>query len=55
MWMDKLKKYALRYFESHFILLILMSIVLINYFIYAKLAFLNFYNLPVIAAGYFLG
>ncbi len=53
--MNKLKEYALKYFESHFIFLILISIVLINYFIYAKLAFLNFYNLPVIAAGYFLG
>jgi len=55
MWMDKLKKHALKYFESHFILLILLSVVLINYFIYAKVAFLNFYNLPVIAMGYFLG
>ena len=45
MWMNQIKKYVLKYFESHFILLILVSIVLINYFIYAKLAFLNFYNL----------
>ncbi len=53
--MNKIKRYALKYFESHFIFLILISVVLINYFIYAKLAFLNFYNLPVIAAGYYLG
>jgi len=55
MWMDRLKNYVLKYFESHFILVVLVSILLLNYFIYAKVAFLNFYNLPVIAAGYFLG
>ena len=29
--------------------------MLINFFIYSKVAFLNFYYLPVIIGGYYLG
>jgi len=37
------------------ILVVLLSATAINYFIYPKTAFLNFYYLPVMVAGYFLG
>ena len=53
--MEKLKKYIFDNFDSLFILLILVSVALINYYIYAKIQFLQFYYLPVMAAGYYLG
>jgi len=53
--MDKLKRYVFDHFESHFIFTILISVVLINFFIYSKVAFLNFYYLPIMLAGYYLG
>ncbi len=53
--MDKLKKIFLSHFEQLFIVNILIGLVVINYFIPLKLAFINFYFLPVIAAGIYLG
>ena len=55
--MDKLKAYFLRYFEQTFVLLTLVVTALINYhpLITDKLAFLNFYFLPIILSGYYLG
>ncbi len=55
--MDKLKAYFLRHFEQTFILLTLVVTALINYhpLITDKLAFLNFYFLPIILSGYYLG
>ncbi|MEK6604619.1 MAG: adenylate/guanylate cyclase domain-containing protein, partial [Nitrospirota bacterium] len=55
--MDRLKAYFLRYFEQTFILLTLVVTALINYhpLITDKLAFLNFYFLPIILSGYYLG
>ena len=44
------KKYA-----DAVILTIMLSAVIINYFIYSKLAFLDFYFLLVVIAGYTLG
>ena len=44
-----------RNIEGFLILIILISVMFINFFIYSKVAFLNFYYLPVIIAGYFLG
>ncbi|MFQ5673194.1 MAG: HD domain-containing phosphohydrolase [Nitrospinales bacterium] len=52
--MKKLKEYIFANFEGFFVLLILLSAVLINYFIYAKMAFLNFYYMPVMIAAYYL-
>jgi HD-GYP domain-containing protein (c-di-GMP phosphodiesterase class II) len=49
------RNYIFKNFEGIFILLILISVSLINYFIYSKVAFLNFYFLPIMIAGYFLG
>ena len=42
-------------FEQLFILLVLLATLLVNFFISAKLAFLSFYFLPIIASGYYLG
>ena len=43
------------HFEQAFVLLVLVSTFVINYFIPEKLAFLNFYFLPVILGAYYLG
>jgi adenylate cyclase len=53
--MGVLRDYIFKNFEGIFILLILVSVSLINYYIYSKVAFLNFYFLPILTAGYFLG
>lgn len=53
--MEKFKRYVFDHFESHFIFTILISVILINFFVYSKIAFLNFYYLPVMLAGYYLG
>ncbi len=50
-----IRDYIFKNFEGIFILLILVSVSLINYFVYSKVAFLNFYFLPIMTAGYFLG
>jgi adenylate cyclase len=52
---EKIKNYLIRNFEQFFVFIILAAIVAINYFIPQKIAFLNFYFLPVIIAGYLLG
>ena len=53
--MEKLKRYVFEHFESHIIFTILVSVILINFFVYSKIAFLNFYYLPIMLAGYYLG
>lgn len=53
--MDKVKQYLLANFEQAFVLLTLLVTAAINYYIPHKVAFLNFYFLPVILAGYYLG
>ena len=53
--MERLKNYLLHNFEQLFVLLILCATVLVNYYIPQKMAFLNFYFLPIILAGYYLG
>src|SRR5437870_4722012 len=55
--MESLKAYLVKYFEQTFVLLTLLVTVFINYhpLISQKLAFLNFYFLPIILAGYYLG
>ncbi|MBV1878354.1 MAG: HD domain-containing protein [Pseudomonadales bacterium] len=52
--MDALKKYLVTNFEQFFILIILLSISSIISFIPLKLAFLNFFFLPVLLAAYYL-
>jgi HD-GYP domain-containing protein (c-di-GMP phosphodiesterase class II) len=52
---ERLKRYFLGNFENLFVLMTLLSTVVVNYLVPAKLAFLNFYFLPIILAGYYLG
>jgi adenylate cyclase len=53
--MERLRNYLTQNFEQAFVLLVLVSTFVINYFIPQKLAFLNFYFLPVILGAYYLG
>ena len=53
--METIKAYFLKHFEQSFVLLVLVSTAIINFFIPQKLAFLNFYFLPVILGAYYLG
>ena len=53
--MDRAKRYLLTNFENLFVLLTLLSTAVVNYLVPTKLAFLNFYFLPIILAGYYLG
>ena len=53
--MNKFKTYLYNNFEQIIVFAILVSILFIHYFIHQKMAFLNFYYLPVLFAGYFLG
>jgi HD-GYP domain-containing protein (c-di-GMP phosphodiesterase class II) len=52
---DRVKRYLLSNFENLFVLLTLLSTAVVNYLVPLKLAFLNFYFLPIIMAGYYLG
>jgi putative nucleotidyltransferase with HDIG domain len=52
---EKIKEYFFKHFEKIIVASILLGIVLINYFTPYKIGFLNFFYLPIIAAGYFLG
>jgi hypothetical protein len=51
----KLRSLALRHFETTLILIILFGIIAIAFLVQYKFAFLNFFFLPVILAGYYLG
>jgi len=53
--MEKFKLYLTQYFEHVFVLLILLATSVLNYFVPYKIAFLNFYFLPIILGAYFLG
>lgn len=52
--MNKIKAYLVNNFEQTFVLVILVGVALINYFIPYKLAFLNFYFIPVLLTAYYL-
>jgi len=53
--MQKVKLYFFKHFEKIVVLFILLIIIIINYLIPYKIGFLNFFYLPIIMAGYFLG
>ena len=53
--MEQLKRYMQVHFEQFFVFGILLTTVTINYFLPQKLSFLNFYFLPIILGGYYLG
>lgn len=48
------RRHSERYFEHLFIFCVLVAVGSIGYFVDNKLAFLNFYFIPVLLAGYFL-
>jgi hypothetical protein len=51
----KIKSLALKHFETTLIIIILLGIIAIAFLVQYKIAFLNFFFLPVILAGYYLG
>jgi hypothetical protein len=53
--MGRLKTFFLQRFELALIILIFIGILAIAFLVHYKLAFLNFFFLPVILSGYFLG
>ena len=53
--LDRAKRLVLEQFERLLVLLLVSSLVLIHWFVDNKIAFLNFYYLPVILAGFHLG
>jgi hypothetical protein len=53
--MKAIKTFFFQHFEGSLILLIIVGILAIAFLVHYKFAFLNFFFLPVILAGYFLG
>jgi putative nucleotidyltransferase with HDIG domain len=53
--MDSFKQFLLRHFEKILVLIILIAAFLGTYYVDEKSIILNFYYLPVLVAGYFLG
>ena len=53
--MDKMKEALYRNFEEISVLFILVAVTILNYFISEKLALLNLFYLPALAAGFILG
>ncbi len=53
--MNKIKKFFFDHFELSLIILIFLGILVIAFLVIYKLSFLNFFFLPVILSGYFLG
>lgn len=52
---ERVKWFVFEHFERLLVVLLVMSLVAIHYFIDDKIAFLSFYYLPIIAAGFVLG
>jgi len=52
---NSIKKYLLKHVEDAIVLSILVGAVFVNYFVYAKIAFLDFFYLLVVLAGYYIG
>jgi len=53
--LERIKTFLIRNFERVFIFVVLVSIALINYYIPYKIAFLNFFYIPILLAAYYLG
>jgi len=53
--MAAIKAFLLKYLEELLILSIILIFVIIHYFLVQKIALLNFYYIPVLLAGYYLG
>ena len=53
--LEQAKRFVFRHFEKLLVLLLVAATLLIHFFIEYKLAFLSFYYLPIIAAGFLVG
>jgi putative nucleotidyltransferase with HDIG domain len=53
--MEQFKQFILKHFEKILVSVILMAALVGTYFVEEKFIVLNFYYLPVLVAGYFLG
>src|SRR2546421_12741242 len=53
--LDRTKRFVFKHFERLLVLLLVASLLLIQQFVEYKLAFLSFYYLPIIAAGFLVG
>jgi hypothetical protein len=53
--LEQAKRFIYRHFERLLVLFLVASLLAIHFFIDHKLAFLSFYYLPVIAAGFLVG
>jgi HD-GYP domain-containing protein (c-di-GMP phosphodiesterase class II) len=53
--LDRTKRFIYRHFERLLVLLLVGSLLLIHNFIEYRLAFLSFYYLPIIVAGFLVG
>ena len=53
--MNKVKNFIFKHFEEMLVLTVSLIVVCASFFIFQQLAFLNFYYLPVLVAGYVLG
>ncbi|HEX7939831.1 MAG TPA: hypothetical protein VF483_12665, partial [Gemmatimonadaceae bacterium] len=53
--LEPAKRFINRHFEQMLVVFLVASLLLIQYFIEYKLAFLSFYYLPIIAAGFLVG
>lgn len=53
--MERVKNFVFKHFEEILVLAISLIVVTASFFIFQQLAFLNFYYLPVLVAGYVLG
>jgi HD-GYP domain-containing protein (c-di-GMP phosphodiesterase class II)/class 3 adenylate cyclase len=54
-WPLQLRNFLVRYLEVLFVLIVAVIVVMVFYFLPYKIAFLNFFYLPVLSAAYFLG
>jgi HD-GYP domain-containing protein (c-di-GMP phosphodiesterase class II)/class 3 adenylate cyclase len=54
-WALRLRDFIIRYLEVLFILIVATIVVAVYYFLPYKIAFLNFFYLPVLLVAYFLG
>jgi putative nucleotidyltransferase with HDIG domain len=53
--MERFKSFVLKHFEELLVVTIGLIIIFVNFFVIQKLAFLNFYYLPVLVGGYVMG
>lgn len=53
--LDRTKWFVYKHFERLLVVLLVSTMLLVHYVVVYQLAFLSFYYLPIIAAGFFLG